>query len=105
MLASTGWNLLNPIGSCGNIAQAGAVLAVAMKYKSVKMKQLAYPSSLSALLGITEPAVFGVTLRLVKPFIMSMIAGGIGGCLASILGLKANGMSSVSYTHLTLPTT
>ena len=93
MLASTGWNLLNPIGSCGNIAQAGAVLAVAMKYKSVKMKQLAYPSSLSALLGITEPAVFGVTLRLVKPFIMSMIAGGIGGCLASILGLKANGMS------------
>lgn len=93
MLATTGWNMLNPIGSCGNIAQAGAVLAVAMKYKSVKMKQIAYPSCLSALLGITEPAVFGVTLRLVKPFIMSMIAGGIGGCLASLLGLNANGMS------------
>ncbi|WP_297714099.1 PTS transporter subunit EIIC [Clostridium sp.] len=93
MLAIDGWNLLNPIGSCGNIAQAGAVLAVAMKYKDVKMKQIAYPSFISALLGITEPAVFGVTLRLVKPFIMSMIAGGIGGCLASILGLKANGMS------------
>lgn len=93
MLSTTGWNMLNPIGSCGNIAQAGAVLAVAIKYRSVKMKQIAYPSCLSALLGITEPAVFGVTLRLVKPFIISMISGGIGGCLASILGLKANGMS------------
>lgn len=56
-------------------------------------KQVAYPSCLSALLGITEPAVFGVNLRFVKPFIMSMIGGGIGGFLASNLGLKATGMS------------
>ena len=93
MLAQDGWNYLNPIGTCGNVAQAGAVLAVAIKAASAKTKQIAYPSCLSALLGITEPAVFGVNLRFVKPFIMSMIGGGVGGFLASLVGLRATGMS------------
>ena len=93
MLANDGWNYLNPIGTCGNVAQAGAVLAVAIKAVSNKTKQVAYPSCLSALLGITEPAVFGVNLRFVKPFIMSMIGGGVGGFLASLFHLKATGMS------------
>lgn len=93
MLAQDGWNYLNPIGTCGNVAQAGAVLAVAIKAVSKKTKQVAYPSCLSALLGITEPAMFGVNLKFVKPFIMSMIGGGIGGFLASLLRLKATGMS------------
>lgn len=56
------------------------------------MKQIACPPH-SPPLGITEPAVFGVTLRLGKPFIMSMIGGGAGSFLASILGLKATGMA------------
>ena len=93
MLAQDGWNYLNPIGTCGNVAQAGAVLAVAIKAASAKTKQIAYPSCLSALLGITEPAVFGVNLRFVKPFVMSMIGGGVGGFLASLFGLRATGMS------------
>ncbi len=93
MLAKDGWNYLNPIGTCGNVAQAGAVLAVAIKATSAKIKQVAYPSCLSALLGITEPAVFGVNLRYVKPFVMSMIGGGVGGFLASLFGLRATGMS------------
>lgn len=93
MLAKDGWNYLNPIGTCGNVAQAGAVLAVAIKAHSAKTKQIAYPSCLSALLGITEPAVFGVNLRFVKPFVMSMIGGGVGGFLASLFGLRATGMS------------
>lgn len=93
MLASEGWNYLNPIGSCGNAAQAGAVLAVAIKAKSNKIKQIGYPSCFSALLGITEPAVFGVNLKFFKPFIMAMIGGGVGGFLASILNLRATGMS------------
>ena len=93
MLANDGWNYLNPIGTCGNVAQAGAVLPVAIKALSAKTKQVAYPSCLSALLGITEPAVFGVNLRFVKPFIMAMIGGGCGGFLASLLGLRATGMS------------
>ena len=93
MLAQDGWNYLNPIGTCGNVAQAGAVLAVAIKAVSAKTKQVAYPSCLSALLGITEPAVFGVNLRYVRPYVMSMIGGGVGGFLASLLGLRATGMS------------
>ena len=93
MLAKDGWNYLTPIGTCGNVAQAGAVLAVAIKIKNNKTKQVAYPSALSALLGITEPAVFGVNLRLVKPFIAAMIGGGVGGFFASIFHLKATGMS------------
>ena len=93
MLAQDGWNYLNPIGTCGNVAQAGAVLAVAIKSVSAKTKQVAFPSCLSALLGITEPAVFGVNLKFIKPFIMSMIGGGVGGFLASNFHLKATGMS------------
>lgn len=96
MLANDGWNYLNPIGTCGNIAQAGAVLAIAIKVHDQKMKQVAYPSALSAALGITEPAVFGVNLRLVKPFIAAMIGGGVGGFLASIFHLKATGMGITS---------
>lgn len=85
--------LSEPIGTCGNVAQAGAVLAVAIKAASNKTKQVGYPACLSALLGITEPAVFGVNLKFVKPFIMSMIGGGVGGFLASIFHLRATGMS------------
>nr|WP_311134978.1 PTS transporter subunit EIIC [Lactobacillus helveticus] len=91
MLAQFHWDYLNPIGTCGNIAEAG-LLAVAIKTASNKMKQIAYPLALSAALGITEPAVFGVSLRLVRPFVCSMIAGGIGGFFASLFHLKATGM-------------
>lgn len=93
MLAQDGWNYLNPIGTCGNMAQAGAVLAVAIKATSAKTKQVAFPSALSATLGITEPAVFGVNLRFMRPYAMALIAGGVGGFIASNLGLRATGMS------------
>ncbi|MFD1773970.1 PTS transporter subunit EIIC [Paenibacillus rhizophilus] len=101
MLTQTGWNTLNPI-SPGNVAQAGAALAVAIKASSRQLKQIAYPSSFSAALGITEPAVFGVTLPLVRPFIMSMIGGGVGGFLASILHLKATGMALTAIPGILL---
>jgi PTS system sucrose-specific IIC component len=93
MLAATKWNPVNPVGSCGIVAQAGAAIAVAVKTKSVKMKSLAYPSSVSALLGITEPAIFGVNLRLVNPFVFGCIGGGVGGWLSVILNLRGTGMS------------
>ncbi|MFC6202732.1 PTS transporter subunit EIIC [Lactiplantibacillus nangangensis] len=93
MLGKDGWDYLNPIGSCGNVAQAGAVLAVSIKSLSPKIKQIGYPSALSAALGITEPAIFGISLRLIKPYIMAMIGGGVGGFLASILHLRADGMA------------
>lgn len=92
MLAQTKWNLVNPVGSCAIAAQAGAAFAVGMKTKSKKIKALSFPSVISALLGITEPAIFGVNLRFVKPFIMGLVGGGVGGFIASLFKLKATGM-------------
>lgn len=64
---------------CANIAQAGASLAVALKSRDEKMKQLASASGVSALMGITEPALYGVTLKLKRPVIAAAIGAGIGG--------------------------
>jgi len=93
LLAKYHYNPYNAIVTCAVAAQAGAALAVGMKTKSTKLKALAYPSSISALLGITEPAIFGVNLRYGKPFLMGLIGGAVGGFLASLLKLKATGMA------------
>ncbi|MEK5382856.1 sucrose-specific PTS transporter subunit IIBC [Niallia sp. FSL W8-0635] len=93
LLAEFKNNPYNAIVTCSTAAQGGAALAVGLKTKSAKLKALALPSSFSAFLGITEPAIFGVNLRYGKPFIMALIGGGAGGFLASILGLKATGMA------------
>jgi len=58
------------------------------------LKALAFPSALSALLGITEPAIFGVNLRYVRPFFMGLIGGGVGGFLSNMMGLSGTGCLS-----------
>ncbi len=93
LLERFGNNPFNAIITCAIAAQGGAALAVGLKTKSKKLKALALPSSFSAFLGITEPAIFGVNLRYVKPFIMGLIGGAAGGFFASIVGLKATGMA------------
>lgn len=85
-------NPYNAIVTCAVAAQGGATLAVALKTQSAKLKALAFPSALSAFLGITEPALFGVNLRYGKPFVMGLIGGAAGGFAASLLQLKATGM-------------
>ncbi|HWJ77989.1 MAG TPA: sucrose-specific PTS transporter subunit IIBC [Niallia sp.] len=93
LLAEYKNNPYNAIVTCAVAAQGGAALAVGLKTKSAKLKALALPSSFSAFLGITEPAIFGVNLRYGKPFIMGLVGGAVGGFMASILGLKATGMA------------
>ena len=93
LLANTGVNPYNGVITASVAAQGGAALAVGMKTKSKKLKALAYPSTLAAFLGITEPAVFGVNLRYIKPFIFGLVGGGVGGFFASLVGLEATGMS------------
>lgn len=93
LLESLGNNPYNAIVTCATAAQGGAALAVGLKTKSKKLKALAMPSSLSAFLGITEPAIFGVNLRYVKPFFLALIGGAVGGFLASVLNLAGTGMS------------
>lgn len=80
-----------PLASAANIAQGAAALAVALKTRNQKLKSMALPSSLSAFMGITEPAIFGVNIRFFKPFICACIGGGVGAMFASITGLGASG--------------
>lgn len=89
MLTSAGLNTWMPIASAANFAQFGACLAVGLRTHDNKLKQVAIPSSLSASLGITEPAIFGVNLRLFKPFIAGMIGGAIGSLFAAFSGIGA----------------
>ena len=93
LLEKTGVNPFNAIITCAMAAQAAACLAVGLKTKDAKLKALALPSSFSAFLGITEPAIFGVNLRYMKPFIMGLIGGAAGGFLASLLHLAGTGMA------------
>ena len=89
MLAESGLNTWMPIASAANFAQFGACLAVGLKVKNQKTKSVAVPSSLSAALGITEPAIFGVNMRFFKPFVAGMIGGAAGSLVAAILGFGA----------------
>ena len=91
-LVAAGANPFNAIITAAMTAQGAATVAVGVKTKNPKLKALAFPAALSAFLGITEPAIFGVNLRYRKPFFLSLIAGAIGGGLASILGLAGTGM-------------
>ena len=85
-----GMNIWMPIASAANFAQCGACLAVALKSKNAKTKTIAIPSALSAALGITEPAIFGVNLRMMKPLICGMIGGAIGAMFGAFMGIGAN---------------
>lgn len=70
---------------CANIAQSGSSFAVAVKSKDENMKQLASAAGVSALMGITEPALYGVTLKLKRPVVAAAIAAGIGGIVGGLL--------------------
>lgn len=102
LLAADHANPFNAIITAAMTAQGAATVAVGVKTKNPKLKTLAFPAALSAFLGITEPAIFGVNLRFRKPFFLSLIAGAIGGGLASILGLAStgNGITIIPGTML-----
>ena len=70
---------------CANLAQGGASFGVAVRSKNKNMKQLASASGISAIMGITEPALYGVTLKLKRPIIATAIAAGVGGAFGGIL--------------------
>ncbi|MCC0782848.1 PTS transporter subunit EIIC [Clostridioides sp. ES-S-0108-01] len=83
--ATTGQESLILIAQvCANLAQGGATLAVALKSKDSKIKQLASAAWISAVMGITEPALYGVTLKLKKPAMLASIGAGIAGLFAGI---------------------
>lgn len=97
-----GYDTLLPILSVSVMAQAGAVLGVFLKTKDAALKSLAGSSVITAVLGITEPSIYGVTLKLKKPFICATLAGAIGGAITAAGG--ARGHSFTLPSLLALPT-
>ena len=89
MLGAGGLNTWMPVATAANVAQGAAAMAVSFKSKNPKTKSVAMPSSLSAFLGITEPAIFGVNVRYRTPFIAGCIGGGLGGMVATLSGVGA----------------
>lgn len=88
MLATSGFDTVaGPGMMVSNIAQGGAALAVAFRTKSVSIKQLSISSGISAIAGITEPALYGINLRFKKPLISAMIGGGVAGLFIGIMGV------------------
>ncbi|MEO2258336.1 beta-glucoside-specific PTS transporter subunit IIABC [Paenibacillus amylolyticus] len=87
-LSTSGADPIIAMSFAASFAQIGAVLAVMFKTKNTKLKSLGIPAFISGIFGVTEPAIYGLTLPLKKPFIMSCIAGGIGGGILGLAGSK-----------------
>ena len=89
LAADSGKNIWMPIATAANVAQGAAALAVAVKTQNKKLKSMALPASLSAFMGITEPAIFGVNVRFGKPLVAGMAGGACGAAVASIMNVYA----------------
>ncbi|HIZ06417.1 MAG TPA: glucose PTS transporter subunit IIA [Candidatus Eubacterium avistercoris] len=90
-LSMYGMTFWLPLASAANIAQGAACLSIGIKSKKAKNKSLCLPSALSAFMGITEPAIFGVNIRFFRPFLAGCIGGACGAMYASIAHLGASG--------------
>lgn len=101
-LANPGYELmLLPAMLASNIAQSGATFGVAVKTKDPEIREMAIPAGISALLaGVTEPAMYGITLRLRKPMVAACIASGIGGLIAGLTTLKAYAFATPCLTAI-----
>lgn len=97
LLSAGGLNMWMPIATAANVGQGAAALAVALKTKNKKTRSMALPASLSAFLGITEPAIFGVNIRFMSAFVAGCAGGLCGGLVAGIMkvGATAYGITGV----------
>lgn len=95
-VAKTGGSFIFPVASMANIAQGAATLAIFLITKNKKQKSLASSASVSALLGITEPAIFGINLKLKFPFFCGMIASGIASIFLGIFHVLSVAMGPAS---------
>ncbi|WP_342423684.1 beta-glucoside-specific PTS transporter subunit IIABC [Paenibacillus sp. FSL E2-0178] len=101
-IATLGYDTMLPILCAAVLSQAGAVFGVFLKSRNPQLKALAGSSTLAAIFGITEPTIYGVTLKLKKPFIYACISGAIGGAIIAQGGARALSFSLPGL--LALPT-
>ncbi|EOR26340.1 PTS system beta-glucoside-specific EIIBCA component BglP [Clostridium sartagoforme AAU1] len=92
--------ILGPGMLSSNIAQATSALIVALKTKNKSLKQLGLSSSMTAYMGITEPALYGVNFKLKKPLYASMIGGGIAGLYAGITGIRTYASATAGFAAI-----
>lgn len=92
--------ILGPGMLSSNIAQATAALMVAFKTKNKDLKQLGFSSSLTAYMGITEPALYGVNFKLKKPLYAAMIGGGVAGLYAGITGIRTYASATAGFAAI-----
>ncbi len=87
-LATIGYDPITIAGLASAFGQAGVVLMIMLKTRNKKLKSVCGPALLSAMVGITEPSIYGVTLQFKKPFILACLASGIGGAIIGFGGVK-----------------
>jgi sucrose PTS system EIIBCA or EIIBC component len=102
MVAESGYDIINPIGTAAIAGQAGAGIAVILKQRSKLKKANMTGSVIPAFFGITEPVMFAINLPKVSPFIYGCIGGAVGGWLAAILGIAAAGTGTTMIPGLLL---
>jgi beta-glucoside PTS system EIICBA component len=88
-IAVNGYDYIIPAMFLANFGQAGAAFAVALKSKNKKFKSLSFTTAITAVMGVTEPAMYGVNMKLKKPFVAALIGAAIGGALYGIADVKA----------------
>ena len=86
-----------PIASMANVAQGAAALAVSFKTRDAKMKALAGAGGASAVVGITEPAIFGVNLRLRWPFFIGIGVASLGGAAVALLHIHSQALGAAGF--------
>ncbi|WP_419888919.1 beta-glucoside-specific PTS transporter subunit IIABC [Paenibacillus xylanexedens] len=94
-IATLGYDFIVPLMFAANMAQGGAAFGVGFKSKNTQTKSLSYSTGLTALMGITEPAMYGINMKFKKPFIAALIGGAIAGAFLGTFSVKAYFISTV----------
>ena len=91
LVSDYGGTILWPMIALSNIAQGSAVLAIWWMHRGDKKEeQISFPSMISAYLGVTEPAMFGINVKYIYPFVAAMIGSGLAGMFSVATGVTAN---------------
>lgn len=98
--ATLGYDFILSPYFCVSFAQTFVVLAIILKTRDEKLKKIAIPAFISGIFGVTEPAIYGVTLPKKKPFVFSCIGGAIGGAFIGMMGARSYSMGGLGLFGL-----
>ncbi|MDQ8445863.1 beta-glucoside-specific PTS transporter subunit IIABC [Enterococcus faecium] len=99
-LGELGYDMIIPAALTTTFAQSAVVLAIYLKTKDQKLKKIALPAFISGMFGVTEPAIYGITLPKKKPFLISCVAAAVGGALIGALGIRRFTMGGLGFFAL-----